>query len=709
MAGKNKIGKSSTIILISLAVILFIAGMFYLPHEYDFLSVRKVLHAFEDLSIGWRFVSKSFQTGTFVQVKGAIHRNQVPGIYSKMTIFELDDDSISYYKSYPIDRKVWAKLLDHFNSSNSIYKKPHLYPPDLLLFDIFFDKPSPNTDSDAALAKSFASFSQPAGGDFMLYPIPMFRPQLDSDNYIIDEKDRKTIIKEGLSYDSPEAAALQKFELNTGLKPGEIRPFYKVKSIIGKISENLTFSGFVNTEPIEPGEDIYCKNPLVLPVGYYIEENGKLKITNIYYPSIALSAAVKLLGADLKDVVLEKGKVIIKNAVWHGGKSDFSIPVDNEYRLLINYKATGPSGFIQIMPIKLAEHAQFPKNSIFLIGVATSGISDNKWLSPLGDMYSVEHIGYSIGTILNRDFINEVPLPFELAYLIVFTILIGILLSRGTGTAIIALLLAIIFPLFLGFALFQINIMIVTLIPIITGGLALVAGEIFIILTEQREKRFIKSTFSKYVSPDLVNILVANPEKIELGGQDTEATVLFSDIRGFTTLSEGMQPKDLIGFLNLYLTRMTNIVMETKGTLDKYIGDAVVAFWGTPIELPDHALKACQAGLKMIDSMNAFNEEQVKLGNKAINIGIGLNTGNITVGNIGSEKKRNYTAIGDNMDMAEDLQDENKFYQTNVIISQFTYEKIKEWAVVRELDSIYVKGHNNPIKIYELMDLTKWD
>ena len=119
--------------------------------------------------------------------------------------------------------------------------------------------------------------------------------------------------------------------------------------------------------------------------------------------------------------------------------------------------------------------------------------------------------------------------------------------------------------------------------------------------------------------------------------------------------------------------------------------------------------KACQAALKMMDSMHAFNEEQVKLGNRAINIGIGLNTGNITVGNLGSEKKRNYTAIGDNMDMAEDLQDENKFYMTNIIISQFTYEKVKEWAVVRELDSIYVKGASMPIKIYELMDLNKWD
>ena len=677
---------------------------------YDVLSIGRVLHNVEDKSISWRFISKAFQSGTFVQTRGAIHRNSAPGIYSKMNIFNLDDDSISYYKSYPIDRKVWARLLDKYNSSNPVYKKAHKFPPDLVLFDIFFDKPSPDSESDKALVKSLDSFVQPAGADFMLYPVtPPLHSSPGPGGTITDENDIQNILTNCLEIDSPDATALRKFEIHAKTSLSGYLYYLKVKSITEKIAQGLSFAGFVNIEPVEWGEDAYCKCPLVLPVGYYTMENGVMKLTNVYYPSIALSAAVKIAGAELSDVVLEKGRIIIKNARWNDVNGDFSIPVDDRYRLFVNYKATPSSGFINLLPLKYAENAQLPRGSIFLFGVYLSGISDNKWLSPMGDMFSTEHIGYSIGTIMNRDFLLETPWFLELLYMIIFTLSIGFLMTRGTSKAVAALLLAVIFPPVLGFALFRFNIVIITIIPVITGLIALVGGEIFIILTEQSEKRFIKSTFSKYVSPDLVNILVANPEKIELGGQDTEATVLFSDIRGFTTLSEGMQPKDLIGFLNLYLTRMTNIVMETKGTLDKYIGDAVVAFWGTPIELPDHALKACQAALKMMDSMHAFNEEQVKLGNRAINIGIGLNTGNITVGNLGSEKKRNYTAIGDNMDMAEDLQDENKFYMTNIIISQFTYEKVKEWAVVRELDSIYVKGASMPIKIYELMDLNKWD
>lgn len=192
---------------------------------------------------------------------------------------------------------------------------------------------------------------------------------------------------------------------------------------------------------------------------------------------------------------------------------------------------------------------------------------------------------------------------------------------------------------------------------------------------------------------------------IQLGGKDVDATILFSDIRGFTTLSEGMSPMELISFLNIYLSRMTDIVMETHGTLDKYIGDAVVAFWGTPIELENHALNACQAAVKMMQGLRQFNEEQAKLGKKPINIGIGLNSGCITVGNVGSDKKKNYTAIGEATQLAEDLQDENKTYKTNIMISEHTYEKVKDQVIVRELDLIYVKGQEKPMRIYELIDM----
>ena len=166
-----------------------------------------------------------------------------------------------------------------------------------------------------------------------------------------------------------------------------------------------------------------------------------------------------------------------------------------------------------------------------------------------------------------------------------------------------------------------------------------------------------------------------------------------------------MTAAELISFLNIYLTRMTDIVMQTRGTLDKYIGDAVVAFWGTPITLENHAYNACQAAVQMMKGLKEFNEEQVQLGKKPINIGIGLSTGSIIVGNMGSDKKRNYTAIGETATLTEDLQDENKVYQTNIIISDYTYQKVKDRVVVRELDVISIRGGAEHLKIYELLDV----
>ncbi len=708
MKQKRKANKFFIIVLISIGVLVLILGMYQLPSQYNIPAARKFLSGIENSSLNWRFISKAFQSGSLAIGGKLTFRKNVAGIYTNMLVISVDNESILYYNTYPLDRNVWAKMLDYYNSLKDIPRQ-RSYAPSLMLFDIFFDKPSPRKESDKALIQSLKKYKRIVGDDFMLYDIQGLNLNKNIQSQEIKGKNRQIVLDEGLSYNSPEAAALRKFELNIKGDLGQLKPYFKIKSIMKEISENLTFAGAVNIEPNEPGEEIYRKNPLILSMKYYTEDNGTIKLTNVYYPSVILATAVKLLNADISNIILNKGLITIKNALYKNERIDFKIPVDNEYRLSINYKANPSSGYIKIIPVKYALNMGVPKNSIFLIGVIIPGATDNKWLSPMGSMYSVEHLGYSLGTIMNRDFIIEIPLWMNISYTILFTLLIGLLLSSGTRATIAALILSIIFPIILSFALFQFNIQIITLIPIITSIMVLILGEVYILLTEETEKRFIKSTFSKYVSPDLVNILVKNPEMLQLGGQDKEATVLFSDIRGFTTLSEGMAPKELISFLNIYLTKMTDIIMETKGTLDKYIGDAVVAFWGTPIDLEDHALKACQAGIKMIEALKVFNEEQTKLGYKPINIGIGLNTGSITVGNIGSEKKRNYTAIGDNMNLAEDLQDENKFYETNIIISQFTYEKVKEWAITRELDTIYIKGGKEPIKIYELLDITKWD
>lgn len=206
--------------------------------------------------------------------------------------------------------------------------------------------------------------------------------------------------------------------------------------------------------------------------------------------------------------------------------------------------------------------------------------------------------------------------------------------------------------------------------------------------------------FGTYVSPAVVDQILENPP--ELGGLDKELTVFFSDIRGFTTLSESMTPQELVKILNKYLTAMTDIILAHGGTLDKYEGDAIMCFWGAPIPQEDHALLACRSALEQMKALRELNKEFPE--EKQINIGIGLNSGIMTVGNMGSLQRMDYTLIGDNVNLGARLEGTNKQYRTNIIISEYTYGLVKDHMIVRELDNIRVKGKNKPVLIYELID-----
>lgn len=672
----QKNNKFIFIIAITLIFSLTIIIFYYIPKNLDFLGLRSLLRSVENTATEWRFASKAFRQGDVIA--GTIKTQSGKGIYSRLVVAAIDNPTIKSFGSLTIDREFLGTMLNHFNESDS--------KPSLVFFDFYFDKPSVDPEKDKKLLEALRQYKGIVGQEFILDTI----------------SSRRTVAKDMVNYDSAEAQAMRKFELPIKNKPA-IKPFPKVST---SLPEFINEGGFLGTANMANEENLYVKCPLVVSAYYYIRENNTVRLTNVYYPSVVLAMAAKLYGTDMSNVIFGNNQITIRDAVTSDGKTtDIKIPTDNEYRMLINYKAAPKSGFLRKLSAKDITRAGLPRNAIVLVGVDVEGFSANRWLSPLGTMSSFEHIAYSLGTIMNKEFLQELPWYINGLYLLVFTLLIGFLLGRGIRTTILAIILAIIIPLAAGFVFFQANIEIFMLLPLVSSLLVLLVGEIFVLLTEQREKRFIKSTFSKYISPDLVNILIQNPEMATMGGQEKEVTMLFSDIRGFTTLSEGMTAKELISFLNIYLSRMTDIVMETQGTLDKYIGDAVVAFWGTPLILENHALNACRAAVKMIQALKVFNDEQTALGNKPINIGVGLSTGSVIVGNIGSDKKRNYTAIGETALFAEELQDENKVYMTQIIISDFTYQKVKDKVVVRELDVVHARGEEKPVRIYELLDV----
>ena len=225
-------------------------------------------------------------------------------------------------------------------------------------------------------------------------------------------------------------------------------------------------------------------------------------------------------------------------------------------------------------------------------------------------------------------------------------------------------------------------------------------------ITTSREKRFIQESFSRYLAPEVVQELLEDPSRLKLGGERKTITILFSDIRGFTSLSEKLEPEKLTKILTRFLSAMSNVILESRGVIDKYIGDAIMAFWGAPLSDQEHATHALRAALQMSKALKSLNEEFKKENLPPLAIGIGINSGEVTVGNMGSEKRFDYTVIGDAVNLASRLEGLNKNYETEIIISGATKNMLNQKEIekmginFKELGQAQVKGKEEAVTIY---------
>ncbi len=396
------------------------------------------------------------------------------------------------------------------------------------------------------------------------------------------------------------------------------------------------------------------------------------------------------------------------------------IPIDRNGMMLVNYmgppSSDNPAG-IQTYPVRpyagYAERApgedpstwrpsMAAANKILMVGAFATGMSADDKQTPVGIMRGIEVHTNALNTMLMDNFIIEAPVILDIAILVLLALLVAFMASRlSTFFSFFATLL-LVAGFFLGTTmLFDSKAYLVDFAP---SAVAMIFTFISIVvyraMTEERDKKAIRETFGKYLSPKVVEQLVENPP--ELGGVDKSLTVLFSDIRGFTSLSETMSPQELVIHLNTYLTAMTDVILEYGGYLDKYVGDEVMCFWGAPLPQEDHAVLGCKCALRQMErlrELNALWPEAIR-----INIGIGLNSGIMTVGNMGSPTRMNYTLMGDNVNLGARLEGTNKEYGTNIIISEFTYGLVKDKFICREMDNIRVKGKNKSVGIYELVD-----
>lgn len=450
------------------------------------------------------------------------------------------------------------------------------------------------------------------------------------------------------------------------------------------------------------------KTKVVLPIQLRSDDEVSVKLLDIFTVHTEVGFVNVPLSSDnvVRQIINIRGGFKSFSAVLF----DSNAPDNNR----INY--TGPAKNILTLSFMDVYKNKIPpsvfKDATVLIGATAPDLHD--FLdTPFGVLPGVEVHANAIETLETGKGLREVSNIIAFLLILIVVCVSGwiLMLVKRLSYILGAVIIFFIGIIIVSFVSFQYG----TLLPAVYMLMAFIFTSAMSItyqyVSESKEKRFIQKTFQYYLMPEVIDEIIKDPKKLSLGGQKKKLTILFSDIRGFTSFSEKLSPEGLVHMMNEYFTLMSNDIMSHKGLVDKYIGDAIMAFWGAPVTNESQAADACIAALSMSKNLKILNLKWKELGIPEIGIGIGLNTGDVIVGNMGSEKRFNYTIMGDEVNFGSRLEGLNKTYGTECIISEETWKAVKNDIrfVTRELDNVMVKGKKEPKMIFELItkDMTK--
>ena len=440
-----------------------------------------------------------------------------------------------------------------------------------------------------------------------------------------------------------------------------------------------------------------------------------LKVDENYFPTLSLAVFLNYVKVPFEKVVVEWGRRIIIPAGEKGGlEQDVVIPIDERGRVFIPFPQTWENSFVKIESEALLKYAESEnllgnlvemfEGKLILIGDISTGVSD------LGQTPLASHEPLILvhAALLNGMLTNSFYDKWASMRVLVLIWLAGSVLGLaaclrsswplyGSGVAISVGVAGLTWLEFIHFHL----------IPVVTVG-----SSVFIFffgfvaaveLAVGKERSFIRNAFSRYVPEKVVDTLIANPHMLKLGGEERIITVLFCDLADFTTISENLPPARLVRLLNQYLTEMTAIILANGGIIDKFEGDAIMAEFGAPIPMPDHAERAVRAGLEMQRRLQELRPAWRKEGLPELHCRMGINTGSMIIGNMGSDQVFDYTVIGDAVNLASRLEGANKKYNTRLMISEYTQRALPAGVFrTRVLDVIRVKGKTKPVKVFEV-------
>jgi adenylate cyclase len=617
----------------------------------------------------------------------------------RVVVAAIDEESLERVGRWPWDRDVMARLT----------RKIDAMRPKAVGYDISFSYPQPSAAGDelvrlARAAKTQGLFSiTPAFVQYLKQRIQEANPDGQLALALAQAKQPHVL---GYHFDlDPESAQRETSAANTldhaaryvGVKQVDggsdadlsaTPRGYRPKTNIPLLAKQAAAQAFFNVLPDRDGT--IRRYPLVMD----FEEK--------HYQPLAAAMFGYALPRTMP-VLLVTGHGVI-GVQWgrHVARTD------DAGRMLVNY--LGPAGTIPHVPAwKILRGAKDPRafeDRYVLVGVTAPTVYDLR-VTPTGVAYpGLEIHATVLENMLSQNFIVRpgwAPL-FDIAAIWVFSLATLAFLWRMRPSLSVPafFILAGLFiwgnQYFFTVKQFWLGL-IYPLMAFLGSYLLLIA---YRFMFSDRQKKQIKSAFGKYLDPGVVQQVTEDPQRLSLGGEKCVLTVLFSDIRGFTAISESLSPDELVKLLNDYLTEMTDIVMGNRGLLDKYIGDAVMAVYGAPLPYPEHAEQACRSALLMMEKLREINEAGRGRGAPALAIGVGINTGEVVAGNMGSHQRFDYTVMGDNVNLASRLEGLTKAYGVGVLISAATQAMVSEIFWTRTIDLVRVKGKKEAVEIFEL-------